>query len=381
MNSAVSRSHYPFDNAAPQAGDRFASLATLYDEVTRRHLDRLGIGAGWNCLEVGAGGGSVARFMSERVGPTGHVVATDINIDWMAGSLPANVELRRHDIGVDPLPERAFDIVHARAVLTFVPERQSALMRMVAALKPGGWLLVEELVPPVTEALDPPDEPDVEIARKGRHAIVEIIRRRGGDPFFARELPELVTAVGPDRLRCGGLFRPVSYRRGRWARQGEHRPTRVAAIVEAGLMNAAELDRYRSVLGRPDCLISRINGADFRVGTATTALTFERIGHGEGARRCDSGRCDYWLCFYRQRLWLSVAAKTLLRRAGRISPHSAWRCFPPGQRCRCTRPSPKGFSNVTACESSSPRVRISPSSWLLLPRASTTSRRACRRLC
>ena len=61
--------HYPFDNAAPQAGDRFASLAKLYDGVTRRHLDRFGIGAGQRCLEVGAGGGSVARFMSERVGP------------------------------------------------------------------------------------------------------------------------------------------------------------------------------------------------------------------------------------------------------------------------------------------------------------------------
>ena len=166
MNSAVSRSHYPFDNAAPQAGDRFATLATLYDEVTRRHLDRFGIGAGWNCLEVGAGGGSVAGFMSERVGPAGHVVATDINIDWMAGSLPANVELRRHDIGIDPLPERAFDIVHARAVLTFVPERQSALTRMVAALKPGGWLLVEELVPPVTEALDHPTNPTSRLREK-----------------------------------------------------------------------------------------------------------------------------------------------------------------------------------------------------------------------
>lgn len=148
MKSGMSESRYPFDNAAPQARDRFANLSTLYDEVTRRHLDRFGIGGGWTCLEVGAGGGSVAGFMSERVGPAGHVVATDINVDWMAGSLPANVELRRHDIGVDPLPEHAFDLVHARAVLTFVPERQSALMRMVAALKPGGWLLVEELVPP-----------------------------------------------------------------------------------------------------------------------------------------------------------------------------------------------------------------------------------------
>ena len=128
MNSGMSESHYPFDNAAPQARDRFANLSTLYDEVTRRHLDRFGIDAGLAAVSRWApAAGPSQRFMSERVGPTGHVVATDINIDWMAGSLPANVELRRHDIGVDPLPERAFDIVHARAVLTFVPERQSAL--------------------------------------------------------------------------------------------------------------------------------------------------------------------------------------------------------------------------------------------------------------
>ena len=207
MDSAASASHYPFDNAAPQAGDRFAILATLYDGVTCRHLDRFGIGAGQRCLEVGAGGGSVARFMSERVGP-GHVVATDINIDWMSGSQPGNVELRRHDIGVDPLPERAFDIVHARAVLTFVPQRRSALMRMIAALKPGGWLLVEELVPPVTEALDPSDEADLEIARKGRRAMVELIRRSGGDPDFGWELPGLVNAAGLTEVGAEGYFVP-----------------------------------------------------------------------------------------------------------------------------------------------------------------------------
>ena len=252
MNSAASAWHYPFDNAAPQAGDRFASLAALYDGVTRRHLDRLGIGAGWHCLEVGAGGGSVARFVSERVGVEGHVVATDINIDWMSGSLPANVELLRHDVGVDPLPERAFDIVHARAVLTFVQERRTALTRMIAALKPGGWLLVEEMVPPITEALDPPDEPDVEIARKGRHAIVEIIRRRGGDPFFAREFPELVTAVGLTDFGAEGYF--VPFRTPAVAGLARANIDQLeSAIVEAGLMNAAQLDHFRSVLGRPNC--------------------------------------------------------------------------------------------------------------------------------
>ena len=206
MNSAATSSHYPFDNAAPQAGDRFANLSALYDEVTCRHLDRFGIGAGWSCLEVGAGGGSIARFMSQRVGARGHVVATDINTDWIAGSLPANVELRRHDIGIDPLPEEAFDVVHARAVLTFVPERRTALKRMIAALKPNGWLLIEEMLPPITEAWDRPDEPDVALARKARLAIMEVVRRGGGDPTFPQQLPGYLGASHLADFGAEGYF-------------------------------------------------------------------------------------------------------------------------------------------------------------------------------
>jgi SAM-dependent methyltransferase len=253
MNSAASASHYPFDNAAPQAGDRFANLAALYDGVTQRHLDRIGIGPGWCCLEVGAGGGSVALFMSDRAGPDGQVVATDINTDWMAPALPANVDMLRHDIGVDPLPEEMFDLVHARAVLTFVPERRSALMRMVTALKPHGWLLVEEMIPPVTEALDPADEPDVEVARKGRNAIVETIRRQGGDPAFAREIPRLMGEAGLTDVGAEGYFLP--FRTDAVAALAKANIDQLgASIVDSGLMTSAELDQFRRLLELPDLL-------------------------------------------------------------------------------------------------------------------------------
>jgi SAM-dependent methyltransferase len=252
VNSAGTSSHYPFDNAAPQAGDRFASLAALYDGVTRRHLDRIGIGPGCCCLEVGAGGGSIARFMSERVGARGHVVATDINTDWIAGSPPANVELRRHDIGIDPLPDAAFDVVHARAVLTFVPEPRTALQRMIAALKPNGWLLVEEMIPPITEAWDRPDDPDVELARKARRAIMEMVRRGGGDPTFPQELPGYLHASRLADFGAEGYFVPyrtdavVGLTKANIDQLGD-------AILDAGLMDAAELERYRAILDRPDC--------------------------------------------------------------------------------------------------------------------------------
>jgi SAM-dependent methyltransferase len=252
VKSAARTSTYPFDNDKPQAGDRFAHLSALYDQVTRRHLDRFGIRAGWSCLEVGAGGGSIARYLSGRVGLSGQVVATDINTDWIARSLPANVALRHHDIGLDALPEAAFDVVHARAVLTFVPERQAALRHMIAALKPDGWLLIEELTSPITETWDRPDDPDFMLARKARMAILELIRRRGGDPSFPQRLPEYVATAGLVDFGAEGFF--VPYRTPAVLGLATANIEQLGrAVVEAGLMDQDELERYRAVLARPDC--------------------------------------------------------------------------------------------------------------------------------
>jgi ubiquinone/menaquinone biosynthesis C-methylase UbiE len=140
-------SQYIFDNAAPQAGQRFASLQTLYDYWTIRHLEATGVGPGWVCWEVGAGGGSIARWLAERSGSTGYVLVTDIDPRYLveSGSLDrAPLEIRHHNIASDPLPAQAFDLIHARLVLMHVPAREQALERIVTALKPGGWLVIED---------------------------------------------------------------------------------------------------------------------------------------------------------------------------------------------------------------------------------------------
>ena len=71
---------YLLDNQQVEAGERFDALSAIFDPPTFRHLDRLGIGAGWRCWEVGAGGPSVPRWLAERVGPAGRVLATDIDV-------------------------------------------------------------------------------------------------------------------------------------------------------------------------------------------------------------------------------------------------------------------------------------------------------------
>jgi SAM-dependent methyltransferase len=122
---------------------RLRVLAATFDDNTIDHLQALGVGEGWRCLEIGAGEGSIARWLARQVGG-GTVVATDINTDFLTGLDAGNVEIVRHDISADPCPGQPFNLVHARNVLLHLPDRDQVLDRLVCWLRPGGWLLVEE---------------------------------------------------------------------------------------------------------------------------------------------------------------------------------------------------------------------------------------------
>ena len=69
---------YSLDNTWDHARRRLALLENELDPITHRRLSATGLGSGWRCLEVGGGGGSVARWLSEQVGIAGYVLATDI---------------------------------------------------------------------------------------------------------------------------------------------------------------------------------------------------------------------------------------------------------------------------------------------------------------
>ncbi len=87
----------------------------------------------------------MARWLADRVGPSGHVVTTDLHIEQMSGLAEPNLEVRVHDIVDDPLDDATYDLVHLRFVLQHLGDhRTSVLNKLVAALRPGGWLLVED---------------------------------------------------------------------------------------------------------------------------------------------------------------------------------------------------------------------------------------------
>jgi SAM-dependent methyltransferase len=67
------------------------------------------------------------------------VVAIDLQPRFLMDLNASNLEVRNHDILNDQLPERMFDLVHARGLLAFLPKPEKAIAKMAAALKPGGW--------------------------------------------------------------------------------------------------------------------------------------------------------------------------------------------------------------------------------------------------
>src|SRR5689334_25095037 len=237
---------YLLDNARAEAGERFVWLAELFDGVTRGHVDRLGVGPGSRCWEVGAGGPGIPEALAAAVGPTGYVLATDIDPSWLKTG--AGYEVRRHDVTADPPPEPGtFDLVHARLVLVHLPDRARALATMTAALRPGGWLLIED----ADTALQPlacldDAGPAQRRANRLRDAVRELLTRRGADLRYGRTLPRALRAAGLVEVAAAGWFPVGGVACGR-LEASTIRHVR-GELLAAGLADDAEIDAHLAAI-------------------------------------------------------------------------------------------------------------------------------------
>ncbi len=160
MSDAAAKSDYVLAAGGREAHEyaRLDLLQQIFDPTTERRLEL--VQPGWRCLEAGAGRGSIARFLSDRAGASGEVVAADIDLAPSAGLTLPNGRFVKHNILTDSFDALggagSFDLVHARFLLQHVFEHEDlAIQRMVALLKPGGWLVIEDLEAATMAAADP----------------------------------------------------------------------------------------------------------------------------------------------------------------------------------------------------------------------------------
>jgi SAM-dependent methyltransferase len=97
----------------------------------------------------------MARWLAGAVGPTGRVVATDIDTSNLTSSAGPNLEVRRHDIVADELDEGLYDLILVRYLLVHLSGQQDTVVdKLVRSLRPGGRLMVEESDPSIEAPVD-----------------------------------------------------------------------------------------------------------------------------------------------------------------------------------------------------------------------------------
>ncbi|MBV9354873.1 MAG: methyltransferase domain-containing protein [Chloroflexi bacterium] len=246
---------YALDNARDEAQARMAALSAMYDGTTERHLRRIGITSGWRCLEIGAGSPTIPTWMAEQAGPGGSILVTDINTRFLNTLVHPLITVTQHDIGNDPLPENHFDLVHARLVFSWVRERDRALPRVVQALKPGGWLVIEDFDPLSLSRDQTVDTPEL-VVRVYRAMQQAILSTTGADIRFVRRLPRLFRDSGLTDVGSEG--RVLQWEGGSagmdlvWSNCMQLRP----AVIASGAITDQEFDTGLELMKSPEAAVT-----------------------------------------------------------------------------------------------------------------------------
>jgi ubiquinone/menaquinone biosynthesis C-methylase UbiE len=116
-------------------------------------LRQLELTPGLWVLDAGCGPGRLAVPIAEAVGPAGRVFAMDIQQRMLDRARVKadrasvrNIEFLHAPLGAGRLPVGTFDRAVLVTVLGEIPDRLAALGEIFRALKPGGFLLVSEVL-------------------------------------------------------------------------------------------------------------------------------------------------------------------------------------------------------------------------------------------
>lgn len=244
---------YQLDRNRKEALRRLELLARHEDPGTIRCLERIGVERGWRCLEVGAGAGTIARWLADRVAPGGSVVATDLHTALLEPLAGDSLEVQEHDIVNDELEPSSFDLIHARQVLMHLPERTEVLGKLAEATKPGGWLLIEDS-DASTDLPDPEAPLEMQaLYKKVMREVYDFVVDRGVDPDFGCRLYGLLRRLGFESLGAEGRLRV--YRGNPDEAASSHVPALIELrdfILERGAVGGREFDDFIALTRDPD---------------------------------------------------------------------------------------------------------------------------------
>ena len=179
-------------------------LTELLYPVRDTVLDKAGLQPGDTVLDVGTGDGLIAFGALQRLGPSGHVVFSDISQDLLdhcraAAAAEGLLDRCRFVVAsadsLDGIADASVDVVTTRSVLIYVKDKAAALRAFYRVLRPGGRVSVFE---PVNVLMRDPDRflgydmtPVKPLAAR-LEAFYESVQPRGADPMLDFDERDLV---------------------------------------------------------------------------------------------------------------------------------------------------------------------------------------------
>ncbi len=238
------------DNQQTTELERLTAVQDVFDPITHANLEQIGVSAGWHCLEVGAGVGSIMQWLCDRVGTTGHVVAVDRDPRFIQTVQRPNLEIRILDITTTPLEANAFDLIHLRCVMVHIATPAPAWQNLIQALKPGGWLLIEE--PDFSmDTVTPADDRNTQVIDRVFAATRQMYSELGMDNWLGRKLPVLLQQHGLGTIQTafnGSVLAGGSLRAKIWWMAVEHLRSRLLAT---GIATPEDLDQFKILMQTP----------------------------------------------------------------------------------------------------------------------------------
>jgi ubiquinone/menaquinone biosynthesis C-methylase UbiE len=221
-------------------------------------LARIGVGAGWRCLDLGCGPRGITDLLSARVGPSGRAVGLDADPEFIAYArerAPANVEFVQGNAYETGLPAGSFDLVHMRFVASTAGKPERLVAEAVRLARPGGTVAMQE--------------PDIDTFRcfpplpawdRLMTAIERLFASVGGDVRLAHRLYAMARHAGLQDVQFRPFF--LGVRPGDpladflpWTMESLRK-----SIVDGGIMTAADLDAAvaacRAHLAEPDTVFT-----------------------------------------------------------------------------------------------------------------------------
>ncbi|WP_326616163.1 class I SAM-dependent methyltransferase [Streptomyces decoyicus] len=221
--------------------------ALAYDEVSAARLTALGAGPGWNCLDVGAGTGTLARWLLESAGVTS-VLAVDRDTRFLTADGTPGLSALSADITAPGFDPGRFQLVHARFVLMHLRAWRRMIAKLASLVADDGLLVLSDAVD-LTSATAP-STPYTTVMRAMWQALRETI---GTDISWVPDYPQLLHEEGlcqvAAEIRVPPLV-PGSAVSRFWAETWERAR---GAMLATGRVDEAQIERALRDLSSPRC--------------------------------------------------------------------------------------------------------------------------------